>query len=121
MIQQMDIRGFLYIILSSQSLKCHKEIVRGLYQFSIFYRGCNHIKGCIGCILEGVSLPNIHRLRELWESGEGCLGGTRCLDHFGDLSSCWKRSGEIEFNWCERGRKVKGIAVAISIIYCHFE
>src|SRR5258707_2778961 len=109
------------MVFSSQPLKHHEEIVRGSYQFSIFYGGCNHIKGRIGCILEGVGLPNIHRLRELWESGEGCLGGARRLDHFGDLSSCWKRSGEIDFNRSEGGRKVKGIAVAISIIYCHFE
>ena len=114
-------RGFLCMIFSSQSLKRHKEIVRGSYQFSFFYRGCDHIKGRIGCILEGVGLPNIHRLRELWESGEGCLGGARCFNHVGNLSSCWERSGEIDFDWRERGRKVKGVTITIGIVHCHFE
>jgi len=115
-------RGFLCMIFSSQSLKCHKEIVRGSYQFSFFYRGCDHIKGRIGCILEGIGLPDIHRLGELWESGERCLGGARCFNHSSDLSSCWERSGEIEFDRSKRGRKVKGIVFVVSdIVHCHFE
>src|SRR5258708_20815968 len=115
-------RGFLFMIFSPQLLKRHEEIVRGSYQFSLFYGGCDHIEGRISCILEGVGLPNVHRLRELWESGEGYLGGARRFNHIGDLSSCWERSGEIEFNQSKRGRKVKGIAFVVSdIIHCHFE
>src|SRR5258708_7343650 len=100
-------RGFLCMIFSSQSLKRHEEIVRGSYQFSFFYRGCDHVKGCIGCILKGVGLPNIHRPRELWESGEGCLGGARHFDHSGDLSSCWERRGKIKFDQGKRCGNVK--------------
>src|SRR5258708_7489261 len=64
-------RGFLFMIFSPQSLKRHEEIVRGSYQFSLFYWGCDHIKGCIGCILEGVGHPDILRLRDGWERGAG--------------------------------------------------
>src|SRR5258708_22843513 len=114
--------GFLFMIFSPQSLKHHEEIVRGSYQFSLFYGGCNHIEGRISCILEGVSLPDVHGLRELWESGEAGLWGARRFDHIGGLSSCWERSGEIEFDRHKRGRKVQGVAFIVSdVVHCHFE
>ncbi len=110
------------MIFSPQSLKRHEEIVRGSYQFSLFYGGCNHIEGRISCILEGVSLPDVHGLRELWESGEACLGGAGRFDHVGDLPSCWERSGEIEFDRSKGGRKVQGVAFIISdVVHCHLE
>src|SRR5258708_29274473 len=68
-------RGFLFMVFSPQSLKRHEEIVRSSYQFSLLYGSCNHIEGCISCILEGVSLPDVHGLREFPETVERRLGG----------------------------------------------
>src|SRR5260370_5015714 len=102
--------GFLFMIFSPQSLKRHEEVVRGSYQFSLFYRGCDHIEGRISCILEGVSLPDVHGLREFWESGEACLGGAGHFDHVGNLPSCWERSGEIQFDRSKGGGKVQRVA-----------
>src|SRR5258707_3147199 len=115
-------RGFLFVIFSPQSLKRHEEIVRSSYQFALLYWGCNHIEGCIGCILEGVSLPDVHGLREFRESGEACLGGAGRFDNFGDLPSCWERSRKIEFDRSKGGRKVQGVAFIVSdVVHCHFE
>src|SRR5258708_33233276 len=113
-------RGFLFVIFSPQSLKRPEEIVRSSYQFSLLYGSCDHIEGCIGCILEGVSLPDVHGLREFRESGEACLGGAGRFDHFGDWASCSARSGKIEFDRSKGGRKVQEVAFIVSDdVYCH--
>src|SRR5258708_25441779 len=115
-------RGFLFMVFSPQLLKRHEEIVRSSYQFSLLYWSCDHIKGCIGCILEGVSLPDVHGLREFRESGEACLGGAGRFDHFGDLPSFWEMSGKIEFDRSKGGRKVQGVTFIVSdVVYCHLE
>src|SRR5258708_11284502 len=115
-------RGFLFVIFSPQSLKRHEEIVRSSYQFSLLYGSCDHIEGRIGYILEGLSLPDVHGLREFWESGEACLGGAGRFAQVGDLPSSWEGGGEMEFDRRTGGRKVQGVAFIVSdVVHCHLE